>query len=259
LDLAQLLQWNLSFFFLIFARWGGMIMLAPVFGARGVPVLVKLGLVVSITAVMYPLLLGTQVEIPQETLPYVGVLIKELLFGLVIGFVISLVTSVIQGAGQLIAFQMGFLMGNFLDPVNGTQSPVIANFQMILTTMLLLAFNAHHIMIAAMAKSYTFVPIVASGITLGADFCISLILQVFSMSIQIALPVFGALVLADVGVGLLSRTVPQLNIMSVIFPVKIIFGFILLFLSMLLFGETVNQLFRTNMVWLYELFRGWGP
>jgi flagellar biosynthetic protein FliR len=232
-------------------------MLAPVFGARGVPTLVKLGMAVGITLVMYPLLLGSQAELPLDTLPYVALLAKEVLFGLAVGFIISLVTAVIQGAGQLIAFQMGFLIGNFLDPVNGTQSPIIANFQMILATMLLLASNAHHIMIAAMVKSYTFVPIAASGVTPRPDLYVHLILQIFSLSVQIALPVFGALVLVDIGVGLLTRTVPQLNILAVMFPVKIIFGIALLFLSMTFFGEAVNQLFHYDMDWLYDLFRGW--
>ena len=257
--MAQLLQWNLTLFLLILARWAGMVMLAPVFGARGVPGLVKLGLAVSVTIILYPLLAGTQPDIPLELLPYIGLLVKEVLVGLVIGFVIAALTAILEGAGQLVDIQMGFTMGNTLDPVYGMQSPLMGNFQLVLATMLLLAANAHHYLIAAMVKSYAYVPLSVSSLPQGLDFYVRLVAQVFSLSVQLALPVFGALLLADVGVGLLTRTVPQLNVFSVMFPVKIALGFVLLIMALPLFAESVGHLFNTSMAWLYELYRGWKP
>ncbi|HUS88553.1 MAG TPA: flagellar biosynthetic protein FliR, partial [Desulfosporosinus sp.] len=159
MSLTDLLQWNLSLFLLILSRWAGMIMLAPVFGARGVPGLVRLGLAASITVLVYPLISAAKPSIPIELLPYIAVVIKEVLVGLVIGFVISTLTSILQGAGQLIDFQMGFTMGAAIDPVYGVQSPMMGNFQMVLATMLLLATNSHHYLIAAMVKSYAYIPI----------------------------------------------------------------------------------------------------
>lgn len=130
-----------------------MIMLAPVFGARGVPGLVRLGLAASITVLVYPLISAVKPSIPVELLPYVAVVVKEVLVGLVIGFVIYTMTAVLQGAGQLIDFQMGFTIGAAIDPVYGVQSPMMGNFQMVLATMLLLSTNSHHYLIAAMVKS----------------------------------------------------------------------------------------------------------
>lgn len=257
MSLAELLQWNLSLFLLILSRWTGMVMLAPVFGARGVPGLVKLGLAGSLTVILYPLISASKPAIPTELLPYIGVVIKEGLVGLVIGFVIYALSAVLEGAGQLIDFQMGFTMGNTLDPVYGMQSPMMGNFQMILATMLLLATNAHHYLIVAMVKSYAYIPLNPTTMPNSITFYVQLVTHVFSLAIQIALPVFGALLLSDVGVGLLSRTVPQLNIFSVVFPVKIIFGFILLIMAMPFFGEAVTHLFNLSMSWVLELYRGW--
>jgi flagellar biosynthesis protein FliR len=259
MGLSQILQWNLSLFLLVFSRWAGMVMLAPVFGARGVPGMVKLGFAASITVILYPLVLASKPQIPLELLPYVGILIKEVLVGLVIGFVIYALTAVLEGTGQLIDMQMGFSMGASIDPVYGMQSPMMGNFQMILATMLLLATNAHHYLIAAMVKSYTYVPLNPGSLPQGIEFYIHLIRDVFSLSIQLALPVFGALVLADIGVGLLSRTVPQLNIFSVMFPIKVIFGFILFILAVPFFGESVNMLFNKSLTWLLQLYKGWQP
>ncbi len=257
MSLGDLLQWNLSLFLLVFSRWAGMVMIAPVFGARGVPGMVKLGLAASLTVVLFPLVLAEGPVIPGELLPLVGIIIKEVLVGLALGFIINLVTAIMQGAGQLIDFQLGFHMGNTVDPINGMQSPMTGSFLMVLTTMLLLATNSHHYIIAAMVRSYEFLPINPGALSYGVAFYIKVTAKVIALSLQIAMPVFGALFLADFGVGLLSKTVPQLNMFSVIFPVKIIFGITLLFLMIPFFGESVSQVFDTTMQWVFELLRGW--
>ncbi len=257
MGLTDLLQWNLSLFLLILFRWGGMIMLAPVFGARGVPVMVRLGLAASLSVIVYPIIAAAKPSIPIELLPYVAVVLKEVFVGLVIGFVIYTMTAILQGAGQLIDFQMGFTMGAAIDPVYGVQSPMMGNFQMILATMLLLATNSHHYLIAAMVKSYAYIPINPSSLPSNYLYYVHLVTNVFSLAIQLAMPVFGALLVSDIGVGLLSRTVPQLNIFSIVFPVKIIFGFTILFLAIPFFGESITHLFNTNMSWVLELYQGW--
>lgn len=257
MSLQALLQWNVSLFLLILARWAGMIMLAPVFGARGVPGVVRLVLAGSLSVIAFPLISASKPVIPVELLPYVAVVIKEILVGLVIGFVIYTLTTVLVGAGQLIDFQMGFTMGAAIDPVYGVQTPMMGNFQMVLATMLLLATNSHHYLIVAMVKSYAYIPLNPSNMPSDITFYTQLITHVFSLAIQLAMPVFGALLVSDIGVGLLSRTVPQLNIFSVVFPVKIIFGFVLLLLAVPFFGESVHHLFNLNMSWLLQLYQGW--
>lgn len=232
-------------------------MLAPVFGARGVPMMVRVGLAASLTVIIYPLIHALNPTIPDELLPYLGIVIKEVLLGLVIGFVIYTLTAILQGAGQLIDFQMGFTMGASIDPVYGIQSPMMGNFKMVLATMLLLATNSHHYLIAAMVKSYAYIPINPSSLPVDYHFYVELIGNIFSLSIQLAMPVFGALLVSDVGVGLLARTVPQLNIFAIIFPVKIAFGLIILFLAISFWGESITHLFKLNMSWILELYQGW--
>ena len=257
MGLSELLQWNLSLFLLILSRWAGMIMLAPVFAARGVPSYVRLGLAASLSVIVYPLIAAAKPPIPTELLPYIAVVLKEVMVGLVIGFVIYTMTAVLQGAGQLIDFQMGFTMGAAIDPVYGVQTPMMGNFQLVLATMLLLATNSHHFLIAAMVKSYAYIPINPSNLPGNYTYYAQLVGNVFSLAIQISMPVFGALLVSDVGVGLLSRTVPQINIFSIVFPVKIIFGLVILYLSIPFFGEALSHLFNLNMAWVLELYQGW--
>lgn len=257
MGLAELLQWNLSLFLLIFSRWAGMIMIAPVFGATGVPGLIKLGLAAGLSVVLYPLVWAGSPEIPLELFPYIGILIKEMLVGITFGFILNLITCILQGAGQLIDFQAGFIMGSTVDPIHGTQTPMTGRFLMVLATMLLLATDCHHYIIAALVKSYEYIPINPEGLSYGVAFYIKITAQVVALSLQMALPVYGALFLADISVGLLTKTVPQLNIFSVIFPVKIIFAVTLLFLMIPFFGESVTRLFNLTIEWIFELLRGW--
>lgn len=232
-------------------------MLAPVFGARGVPMMVRVGLAASLSVIIYPMIHALNPSIPTDLLQFIAVVIKEVLVGLVIGFVIYTITAILQGAGQLIDFQMGFTMGASIDPVYGIQSPMMGNFKMVLATMLLLATNSHHYLIAAMVKSYAYIPINPSNLPSDYHFYVSLITNIFSLSIQLAMPVFGALLVSDVGVGLLARSVPQLNIFAIIFQVKIAIGFVILFLAISFWGESIAQLFDINMSWLLELYQGW--
>jgi flagellar biosynthetic protein FliR len=88
--------------------------------------------------------------------------------------------------------------------------------------MLLLATNSHYYIVAALVKSYEYLPLNPSTIHYGAAFFIDITAKTIALSLQIAMPIFGALFLADIGVGLLAKAVPQLNMFSVIFPVKII-------------------------------------
>lgn len=257
MDLAALLQWNLTLFLLIIARWGGMIMLAPVFGARGVPNLVKLGVTACLAIITYPLIAAGNPAIPNQLLPYVGILVKEIVVGLTIGFVIAAITAIVQGAGQLIDYQMGFMMANTIDPINGLQSPLSGNFLTIVVTMLLLVTNSHHYLIAAMVRSYSFIPLNPTALPVSFTYYAQLLSQVFMLGIQLAMPVIGAILMADIGVGLLSRTVPQLNIFAVIFPSKIIFGLIILILSIPFLSQTVTDLFNTTLSWVLQLYRGW--
>ena len=232
-------------------------MLAPLFGARGVPNLVKLSIAGCLSIILYPMVQGTNPNIPDQLLLYIGVLIKEILLGLTVGFVISAITSILSGAGQMIDYHMGFMMANSIDPINGMQTPLLGQFLAIVATMLLLATNMHHYLIAAMVKSYSYIPLNPSGMPASISYYTGLISQIFSLSIQIAMPVIGAIVLADIGMGLLGRAVPQLQIFAVIFPSKIIFGFVILILSIPFWAGSISGLFNSSMTWVLELYRGW--
>lgn len=255
--LLENLQWDALVFVLIFCRWAGMIMLTPVFGARGVPPLIRLALALGLSLIVYPILVPTITPFTGGITAYSAILFKEILVGLTFGFILNLITHIMVGAGELIDFQLGFIMGSTIDPVFGNRSFIAGNFLLILTTMILLATNTHHLMIAALVKSYNYIPINPIHIPNSSEYFIKTTGQTILLSLQISMPIYGSLLIANVGVGLLAKAVPQLNLLNLFFPVKIIFGLIVFYLTITLLGNEVYRVVELSFGWLDELFRGW--
>ncbi|MCL1791258.1 MAG: flagellar biosynthetic protein FliR [Peptococcaceae bacterium] len=255
--LLENLQWNLLVFISIFCRWAGMVMLTPVFGAREVPPIIRLVLALSLSLIVYPVLMPTMTPFDGGGVALAAVLFKETLVGLTFAFILNLITFIMMGAGELIDFQLGFIMGSSIDPLFGNRSFITGNFLLILTTMILLATNSHHMMIAAMVKSYGYIPINPTYIPDSSAFFVKILGQTILFSLQIAMPIYGSLVIANVGVGLLAKAVPQLNLLNLFFPVKIVFGLVMLYMTITLLGNEVSRVIDVSFGWLEELFRGW--
>jgi len=257
MQVLDVLQWNLLVFVLIFSRWAGMVMLTPVFGARGVPMMVRLGLALGLSLIIYPVVAPTVAPLTGGMMVYGAVLVKEVLMGLTFGFILNIVTFVMLGAGELIDYQLGFIMGSTVDPLFGNRSFITGNFLMIMTSLLLLVTNTHHFVIAALVKSYFYIPVNPMHIPNSSGFFIKILGQTIFLSLQIAMPVYGSLVIANIGVGLLAKVVPQLNLLNLFFPVKIAFGMIMFYLTLPLLGGEVSGVVEMTFGWLDALFRGW--
>lgn len=165
---------------------------------------------------------------------YIMLVLKEALIGLTIGIIAFMVMSAIQVAGGLIDFQMGFAIANVIDPQTGTQSPLMGQFFNSLALLLLLAVNGHHVLLDGVFYSYQFLPIDQLWPSFGservAEHVLKTMAAVFGISFQMAIPIVATLFLVDLALGITARTVPQLNIFVIGFPIKIGVGFLVLFI-----------------------------
>ena len=258
MDLFTLLQNQLGFFLLIFARLSGIFSTAPIFGARNVPVMVKAGLSLLISYILLPLLIQPSIILPEALLPYVALVVGEFLIGLIMGFACSFIFHGIQMAGALLDTQIGFGIVNVLDPQFGQQVPLVGNFKYILAILVFLASNSHHLFLSAMFYSFRKIP-VTQGLFRPdmADIAVDMVLAIFIIALKISLPILVALVLTDVALGILARTMPQMNIFVVGVPGKILVGIFVLSLALpfyIVFLEVVfNDIFH-NMYRLLESF-----
>lgn len=224
----------IPYFLLVLVRMSAFFIVAPIFSQRSIPSQFKIGLAVALS------LIATSVVPFEGELVvdgYYAVLIfKEILIGLTFGFLTALILFMVQVAGAFIDFQMGFALANVIDPQTGSQVPIIGQFKYILAILFLLAINGHHFMINGMLHSVRLVPVGVPELGFEAgelsQFMVTVFAAMFAVAFQLALPIVGSLFLVDAALGLLAKTVPQMNIFAVGFPLKIGVGFILLFLLM---------------------------
>lgn len=232
MDLFQLMQNQIGFFLLIFARVTGIFTSAPVFSSRNVSVTIKAGLSLAMTYILFPLVYDSKTVVPDGFIVYIFTVAGEYLIGLIFGFASSLVFSAVQMAGQLLDMQIGFGVINVFDPQSGQQLPLVGNFKYILAVMVFLATNGHHILLSALFASFKMIPVTASAFqTAAAGIIVDMVGQMFVIAFKICLPVLVAIFLMDVALGILARTMPQMNIFIVGIPGKIIVGLFILSLS----------------------------
>lgn len=210
---------------LIFSRVSGIFTMAPFYGNRSIPVYAKAGLALLISYILLPLLFSPTVLIPESLLPFVALVAGEFLIGLMFGFISSLIIQAIHMAGHIMDMQIGFGIVNVFDPQFGQQIPLLGNFKYILAMMVFLAINGHHVLLNALFASFKIVPL--TGVVFSSSlamFVLDMVSNIFVIAFKIALPVLVALFLAEVAMGILARTMPQMNIFVIGIPAKIIVG-----------------------------------
>ena len=229
MDFYTLIQGQLGFFLLIFVRISGIFMMAPIFGSRNVAGRIKAALALIITYIIFPLIFDTNTVIPEQFLSYFFMVIGELIIGLILGFISSLVFSAIQMAGHLLDMQIGFGIVSMIDPLSGQQAPLVGNFKYILALIVFLATNGHHVLLSALFSSFKLIPVTGMVVNVAiAKFVIDIIGSMFILALKICLPILVAIVLTDMALGILARTMPQMNIFVVGVPGKIIVGIFVL-------------------------------
>lgn len=246
---------TLPYVLLIFVRFTSFFIVAPIFSLKGVPNQFKIGLGVFIAFIAFTSI-SAEAPISLDSF-YILLIIKELAIGLALGFTAALVLYTIQVAGAFIDFQMGFSIASVMDPQTGSQVPIIGHFKYMLATLFLLTVNGHHLMLDGVMHSIQVFPVESIAFSVGiegiAQFITHLFIEMFLIALQIALPIVGALFLVDIALGILAKTVPQLNIFAVGLPLKIFVGFILLLVSMPIFFFLVQLLFERIIESMAEL------
>ena len=230
MDLYDVMQNHAAVFLLLMTRVSGVFVISPFFGSINIPVYFRAGAALMMSFVLYPVVdqMGA-VQAPPSVLAYMLAVCSELFVGWLIGFVAYVVLSAIQMAGKIMDMQVGFSIVNVMDPTSGQQIPLIGSFLYNLGLIVFLVVNGHHMIIAALFESFRVVPILgmvphAGLVSLIGDFTAG----IFVTGMKIAMPVTFAILLTNVGLGILARTMPQLNIFVVGIPLQIVVGLFVL-------------------------------
>jgi flagellar biosynthetic protein FliR len=238
-------DWNawLGLFLYPFVRILAWLMADPLLGNRVVPTQVRIGLAMIMAVAVAPLL-PVAPNVALVSGDGLLLLLQQIAIGVALGFSIRILFAAVELAGQFLGLQMGLSFAALFDPINGAQTPVLAQFLTILTVLVLLAFNGHHLIIMALWSSFEAIPL-APGPLSGRGFMMLVEWggAIFTTGLHIALPVAAALLTANLTIGMMTRAAPQLNIFAIGFPISMGVGFVVLYLSMVYMPSFLESFF----------------
>jgi flagellar biosynthetic protein FliR len=182
---------------------------------------------------------------PDRPDHYIMLIASEMLIGLVLGIIARFLFAAVEFAGTVIGFQMGLGMAMVFDPQSQEQISIVGKFENITATLIFLAMDGHLIVLQALVRSYSVLPPGGASISRPlVENLTELSASVFVIGLQIGAPLIVALFLANAIVGLLARSVPQIQVFVVGFPLTLMLGFLFLFFGMPFFAQAVHQMFE---------------
>ena len=253
---------NANLFFLILVRVFAMLAVAPLFSSESVPDIVRVGLAFFTAIVIFPWVNAAGYPIPENGLAYVGLLVGEVLLGLLQGFFLVMVFSVFQMAGQYIAQQMGFNASEVYDPLAQVEQPVLGQF-LNLSAMLVFLTAGGFQQVFLTNVWASFHALRAVDFLAHPDFVntqlIAALSNLFARSFLLSLPVFGVLLLTTISLGLVGKAAPQMNLMMMGFPINIGFGFLVMMAAMPFLVQAFSAVVNEGFDSLQTLMNGLSP
>jgi flagellar biosynthetic protein FliR len=233
---------KLQFLLLIIVRISGLFALAPVFGERGLPATVRVGLVLMLSLVLVPTVSLHTIEVANSFWQLGGLVLHELLIGFLIGLLYRLMFMGTLTAGGIVGYQLGFAMVTVFDKNLASQISIVSRMWYTLAILIFIGIDGHHLIISAFADSYTIIPPGVFNATAElSHLIIKLTAFVFIIALKIAAPIMISLFLTDIALGTIAKTMPTMNVFFVGFPIKITIGLSVVAISLPVFGFVLER------------------
>ncbi|MDH3445211.1 MAG: flagellar biosynthetic protein FliR [Deltaproteobacteria bacterium] len=223
-------------FMLVFGRVAGLVVSAPFWGSRIVPVVVRVWIAILLAIATFPVV-GTVTPAGEYTLLSVFLALGgEILFGLVLGWLAQILFAAMRLAGQEMELKSGLGLIQLADPHQGGQSGVFGALFELMAGLLFFAMNGHHLLVQALWSSYNVFPVAGEKFTTRLlEGLVSSSAEIFTIALRISAPVVIGLFLSDIILGLIGRAIPQMNVFMVAQPLQFGLAILLLFLAMPVF------------------------
>ncbi len=245
-------------YLLVTARVAGVIFLFPFFGWRGAPAAIRLWLSAFVGLAIFLSLQGELLFIPRGGVEAALVLAKEVLTGLALGYLNLLFLAVFLNAGQLIDLKAGLMLSGVFEPQFGNQVTFVGQLYYLAAMAFYLAINAHHFFLQALAESFTLIPLgtglfnrsLAGGLA-------RMVADSIRLAFQLAAPVVITLLVVDLALGLVARTVPQIHVFIEGLPLKIALSLLLVAVLLPLTGMAMENFLDRFLRQYLQFMQGW--
>lgn len=226
-----------------FIRIAAMIMVAPIFSSNFLSTRTRIIIALAISLILVPNIRASMPSVEPLSVEGLLIIAQQILIGACMGFMLQLLFNAFIVAGQIIAMQMGLGFASMVDPQNGVLVPVISQFYLIFITLLFITVDGHLILIKVVSESFVTMPIAASGLTptdlrdIAAQAS-----WMFAAGVIIALPAIGSIMMVNLAFGILSRAAPQISPFSIGFPMTIVMGFVIMFVTLPLVADHLLEM-----------------
>ena len=245
MDFFSLTMADLYRAMLVMFRTGAVMMSVPVFGHASIPRRLRVWFVMLIAYLIIPVSFVIETDLPRTLVGLAVVILTEIAIGFLLGFAVMTVFAAVQFAGHIIGLQMGLAVANIVDPMGAGQISIIGEYYYLFSLVIFLLINGHHIVINAIVRSFEMIPL--GGAVFGEPvqaMVIDFAFGVFVFGIKLAAPVLITLFITNAVLGIVARTVPQMNVFIVGFPLAIGVGLALIGISFPAFYMLINKMFN---------------
>ena len=243
----------LTLFLLITARMSGFVGFSPLLGRQNIPTMFKTGFTLILSAFTYSVI-GGRVEPPAGVLPLAAAILLEVAVGLILGMIVHFFFYIPQLAGLAIDTQMGMTMNQIYDAGSHSNMSVSGTLINTLMTLLFFAAGGHHTLLRIMITSGEIVSY--GGVSLGngvSNLALELFIECTVLAVKMCLPVLAAELIGQLGMGVLMKVIPQINVFSINIELKVLIGLFLMMMLMLPFSEYLLEVEQTMLASLHDM------
>ena len=250
-----MISWaSLTTFLYIMARISGFVLLSPILGRRTIPGIFRSGMILVLSVFIYPVVDGQPVEVPSGVAVFALHILLELLLGFFLGMAVHFFLYIPHLAGLMVDTQMGMTMNQIYDA--GAESNLSVSGQLLNVLMLLLFFaaNGHHTLIRIILTSWDVVPL---GMIVPGKAAIDAVLMLFvectTLALKLSMPILAAELVGQLGMGILMKAIPQINVFSINIELKVLIGLVMLFILIAPISEFLLKAEMEMLDSLYQL------
>lgn len=248
---------------LILVRVSAFLIFLPVLSGMSIPLQVRLFFAFVMSVAIFSSGIVTTVTFHDSPIGFIMLVVAEVVTGATMGFILFFIFNVILFAGQLMDFSMGFAMVNVLDPVQQIQVPVLGNLLFMSVSALFVVTGGLHVFLGVFFDSFRLIPI-GTAFVLGnqplAEFIVWSFVGFVILAVRIALPIVGIMLIIDVCLGIMVKSVPQMNVFVVGMPLKVFVGLFLIFSVMIpSLGAIYNNVFNVALDGIASVIEGMAP